>query len=99
MILFSKHLNWVNPIATLRSISHLTVWRREGLVDGGRWWGVGVVDGGVGVVMAGWWMAGWGVWMEGVVGGGGGRWQAGVNEQSRAGLCLGQTSHPEPWFY
>lgn len=64
--------------------------------------GVGVVDGGVGNWwMAGWWMAGWGCGWR-VVGGGGGRWQAGVNEQSStlcAGLCLGQTSHPEPWFY
>lgn len=64
--------------------------------------GVGVVDGGVGVVDGRVVDGRVGVWMEGVVGGGGGRWQAGVNEQSStlcAGLCLGQTSHPEPWFY
>ena len=41
---------------------------------------------------------GWrGWWVVGVVDG-----RGGVNEQSStlcAGLCLGQTSHPEPWFY
>ena len=56
---------------------------------GGGW----LQDGGAG---------GWGeghVWrMEGLVGG----WWGWVNEQSStlwAGLCLGQVTHLEPWFY